>query len=51
MTAVVRRGDGVVRSGRLPKEVVRRLEEIRQDGMARLPGSRRQPRSPNWLFI
>ncbi len=34
MTAVVRRGDGVVRSGRLPKEVVRRLEEIRHDGMA-----------------
>jgi hypothetical protein len=33
MTAVVRRGNGIQRSGRLPKEVVQRLEQIHQDGM------------------
>lgn len=33
VTAVVRRGGSVQRSGRLPKEVVHRLEAIRQDGM------------------
>jgi len=34
VTAVVRCGAGLQRSGRLPKEVARRLEEIRLDGMA-----------------